>query len=305
MPFLPVTPPVPVPILSGFDYVTVDTVRRRVYAAHSGSQALLVVDADTGKVVTQIRVGPLHGVALEPNSGHVFTGNGVAASVSEVDPAATDPEKRIVREVAVGGAVDALIYDPTTGRIFADEDDGSHVFVIDAKTFKPIATVTLPGDKLEYLAVDPATSDVYQNIADKSAFAVIDGRKLNVKNVVPTPELGENHPLQYDAEYHALVVGGSSGRLSSFDPAGKLLGSVVVPRMDQCDLDRLSHVLACAGSGFLTFVKVAPGGELSEIGRAAVPRGAHTVGVDPQTHRAWTVWSEPAGDFVQAFSYTP
>jgi DNA-binding beta-propeller fold protein YncE len=274
-----------VPVLSGFDYVTVDTVRRRVYAAHSGSQALLVVDADTGKVLTQIRVGPLHGVALEPNSGHVFTGNGVAASVSEVDPAATDPEKRIVREVAVGGAVDAVIYD--------------------AKTFKPIATVTLPGDKLEYLAVDPATSDVYQNVADKSEFAVIDGRKLNVKNVVPTPELGENHPLQYDAEYHALVVGGSSGRLSSFDPAGKLLGSVVVPRMDQCDLDRLSHVLACAGGGFLTFVKIAPGGELSELGRTAVPRGAHTVGVDPQTHRAWTVWSEPAGDFVQAFSYTP
>jgi hypothetical protein len=43
----------------------------------------------------------------------------------------------------------------------------------------------------------------------------------------------------------------------------------------------------------------------AELGRTAVPRGAHTVGVDPQTHRAWTVWSEPAGDFVQAFSYTP
>jgi hypothetical protein len=30
-----VAPPQPVPILSGFDYVTVDPVRRRVYAAHT------------------------------------------------------------------------------------------------------------------------------------------------------------------------------------------------------------------------------------------------------------------------------
>ena len=44
-------------------------------------------------------------------------------------------------------------------------------------------------------------------------------------------------------------------------------------------------------------------GELAVLGRAEVPRGAHTVGVDSQTQHAWTVWSEPAGDFVQAFSY--
>ena len=55
------TPPQPVPIFSGFDYVTVDAARGRVYAAHSASQALTIVDAATGKVLGQDTVGPLHG----------------------------------------------------------------------------------------------------------------------------------------------------------------------------------------------------------------------------------------------------
>src|SRR5581483_2269498 len=86
MPLVPVTPPQPVAVFGGFDYVTVDVVRRRVYAAHTGSRALLIVDADSGKVLGQVRVGPLHGVAVDPATGHVFTGDGDARTVSEIDP---------------------------------------------------------------------------------------------------------------------------------------------------------------------------------------------------------------------------
>src|ERR1700679_31824 len=82
----PALPPQAVPVFGGFDYVTVDAQRRRVYAAHGGGNALLIVDADTGKVIGQVRVGRMAGVAVEPVSGHVFTGNGSDRSVSEVDP---------------------------------------------------------------------------------------------------------------------------------------------------------------------------------------------------------------------------
>src|SRR6202020_1506396 len=66
---IPALPPQAVPVYSGFDYVTVDPQRRRVYAAHTGSRALLIVDADSGKVLGQVRVGPLHGVAVDPADG--------------------------------------------------------------------------------------------------------------------------------------------------------------------------------------------------------------------------------------------
>ncbi len=295
-------PPQPVPVAGGFDYVTVDSVRRRVYAAHSSSEALLIVDADTGKVINQVHVGPLHGVAVDPDTGHVYTGDGDSKSVSEVDPAAL----KVVRSTSVDGIIDAVVYDPATGRIFADEDDGTRIFVIDAKTFKQIGVVNLPGHKPEYLAVDPATHDIYQNIANLSEFVIVDGTSLRVKQTVATPEVGSNHPLQYDPQFHTIVVGGNKGLLSSYDPQGKLLGSLQIQQsVDQCDLDRVNHVMACAGSGAVTLVRIGAGGALSLVARADVARGVHTVGTDPQAARAWIVWGEPAGHFVQGWNYTP
>jgi hypothetical protein len=87
VPLVAVTQPVPVNPGGGFDYVVVDSERDRVYAAHPGGGGLLVADADTGNQIGQIiPVGPMAGLAIDPVSGHVFTGNGEARSVSEVDP---------------------------------------------------------------------------------------------------------------------------------------------------------------------------------------------------------------------------
>src|SRR6202522_751944 len=200
-------PPQPVPVFSGFDYVSVDAQRRRIYAAHGGSKALLIVDADSGKVIGQVRVGPMAGSAIEPLTGHVFTGNGEDDSVSEVDPVAM----KVLRSVDTSGPVDAIAYDPANGRIYADEDDGTHLFVIDAKTFTLVKSIVLPGHKPEFLTIDPETHEVYQNIDDLSEIAVIDPVTLTVKRTIPTPEVKANHPLQYDPDFHQLAVGGTSG----------------------------------------------------------------------------------------------
>ncbi|HEY1868439.1 MAG TPA: hypothetical protein VGG70_09095, partial [Candidatus Cybelea sp.] len=189
MPIVPVTQAQPVTPGGGFDYVTVDAQRRRVYAAHGGGGGLLIADADSGKVLGIVKVGPMAGVAVDPATGHVFTGNGSARSVSEVDPQV----QRVLRTVEVAGPVDAIAYDPALGRIYADEYDGTRIFVIDTKTFKQIATVTLPGHKPEYIQVDPQTHNVYQNIADDSAalsqIAIVDPKSLSVTRSIPTPFL--------------------------------------------------------------------------------------------------------------------
>jgi len=301
MPLLPVMPPQSVPIFSGFDYVTVDSARRRVYAAHTGSQALLIVDADTGHVVGQVRVGPLHGVAVDPATGHVYTGDGEAHTVSEVDP----ETKTVVRTAAVDGDVDAIAYDPANGHIYADEDDGTRIFVVDAKTMKSIGTVAVPGHKPEYLAVDPTTHAVYQNIADSSEFVVVDPTALRVIKTVATPEIKGNHPLQYDPAYGHVLVGGQNGILAAYGTNGKLVGSAQIqPRVDQCSLDPSSHLIACAGSSLLTVLRDEPSGP-KIVAQTAIPREAHTTAIDAKTGHVWIVWSQEDGDFAQSFSVTP
>ncbi len=302
MPLIAAAPPQPVPIYSGFDYVTVDAKRRRVYAAHTASEALAIVDADTGKVIGQVRVGPMHGVAVDPATGHVFTGNGTDQSVSEVDPVTMT----VLRTADVAGNVDAIAYDASKQRIYADEDDGTHMYVIDAKTMESVGTVALPGHKPEYLTVDPATHAVYQNITDLQEIAVIDPATLTVTRTIPTPVIKGNHPLQYDAAYGHLLVGGQNGTIASYDTAGKLIGTVSIQaRVDQCSLDSITHELACAGSSVLSVVRDMPSGAPVAVATVAVPRETHTVGFDEMTNEAWVVWAQPGGDFVQGFKTSP
>ncbi len=302
MPLVPVAPPAQVQIFSGFDYVTTDSARRRVYAAHTGSHALLIVNADTGAVIGQVDVGPLHGVAVDPENGHVYTGDGEAQTVSEVDPIA----KTVVRSADVGGKVDAIAYDPGLHRVYADEDDGTRIFVVDTKTMKQVAAIQIPGHKPEYLFVDPQTHDVYQNIANLSEVAVINAESLKVARTIPTPNIKNNHPLQYDPSYHIFMVGGKNGTLETYTREGKLTGTVSIQQgVDQCDYDAGTHLLACAGSGKVVVVKLSPQGALSVVSSLDVNEDVHTLAFDAKTGHIWIVWAESKGDFVQELSLKP
>lgn len=302
MPVIPAAPPQAVPLTGGFDYVTVDPVGRRVYATHGGNRALLIVNADTGKIVGQVRIGPMTGVAFDPKSGRVFTGNSLARSISEVDPVSL----KEMRSVDLPGPIDALAYDASNGHIYADEYNGTHMYVIDEKTFKQIGSIDLPGHKPEYLAVNPQTHEVYQNIDDLSEVVVIDPQTLTVRRTFATPQIKHNHPLQYDPYYKHIIIGGLNGVLSVYDSSGNLLSSLSVPeRIDQCSLDEGRHLVACAGSGKITLVREDAAGKATIAGQIDVPRGMHTLAIDSKTGDIWGVWASDQGDYIQRFSVTP
>jgi len=303
VPLIPFTPPVSVPSTGGhgFDYVTVDAARRRVYAAHGGNRSLLIVNADTGKVLGQVRVGAMAGVAVNAATGDVYTGDGRDDALSEVDPVTM----KVVHQVSVPGPVDAVAYDPAYHRLYGDEDDGTRIFVIDTSTFKQVATVNLPGHKPEYLVIDPQTHGVYQNIATDSEIAAIDPKTLKVTRIIPTPDIKNNHPLQFDASNGSLLVGGT-GVLSAYTLDGRRLGTAPIPpHLDQCAYDEQRSRLACAANGGISLYDVPASGSPKLLAQIAVGPHMHTVGVDSQTGRMWAVWGTPSGDFVQGFTYRP
>ena len=308
MPIVAVTQPQAVTPGGGFDYVTVDAQRRRVYAAHGGGGGLLIADADSGKVLGIVKVGDMAGVAVDPATGHVFTGNGDGKSVSEVDPST----QTILRTLKVDGPVDAIAYDPDSGRIYADEDDGTRIFVIDAKTFQQIGVIALPGHKPEYIQVDPETHAVYQNVASDdpklSQIVVIDPQSLKVERSIPTPFLKSNHPLQYDLTHHALIVVGEDNILAVYDTSGNLLHRVGYPtRVDQCSWDGSRGWLACAGGGAVTLYSYSGTADPTQLGTVTIAPGVHTTAIDPKTGTIWAVWSDrtTGAAFIQGFGYQP
>ena len=301
MPLVPAAPPHQVQIISHFDFMSLDAERRRVYAAHTGSKALLVVNADSGAVVGQVETGGVQGDAVNPENGHVYTGDGESESVSDVDPSSMS----VVRSVDLGAPIDAVAYDPKTGRIFADEDSGTQVFVVDAKSFKLVKSVLTGGHDLEFLAVDSNRPNVYQNVPDKNEFIVINTQTLKVTKVVPTPEATDGHPLQFDQALDEVIVGGHNGVVSVYTVDGKKVSQNKMPaNVDQCDLDQGTQVMACAGRGKLWTIRLSKDAPPQVLSVLNVGHNAHTVAVDPKTHLIWTVWAGPNGDYVQSFKET-
>ena len=297
MPLTVAAPPQRVQSFGGFDYVTVDEARHRALAAHTRSDRLLIVDTSTGQIAGQADVGPMHGVAGDPSTGDIFTGNGTDDSVSKVDPVTM----KVLATVSVPGHVDAIAYDAGRGRIYADQDGGGSVYVIDGATMKLIGTITMPADDLESPTVDPKTGTFYQNLANGGGYAVIDPNTMKVVTVVKTPQLDDNHALVFAPAANQLIVSGVNGLLSAYTPDGTLVGSVPVqPHIDQCSTGSKGSLVACAGRGVVTVVSVGAGRAPKLVGRLDTGHaGIHTVGIDESTGDLWVVWSDTRGDWVQ------
>src|ERR1051325_2503414 len=114
----------------GWDYVTVDSAGRRIYVSHSN--VVEVLDADSGKVVGQVKeLHGVHGIAIAPDLNKGFISNGQSNSVTVFDL------KSLARmgEPAVGGKnPDSICYEPKTKRIFTFNGRSNDSTAIDAKT---------------------------------------------------------------------------------------------------------------------------------------------------------------------------
>ncbi len=302
MPISIAAPPQPVAIFSGFDYVTVDETRQRVYAAHSASRRLLVVDASTGRVLAQVAVGPMHGVAVDPASGVIFTGNGTDQTLSEVDPSSL----QVTAKLGVPGEIDAIAYDPVRRRIYADQQGGGSVYIIDAQTMKLAGTIAMPANHLESPAVDPRTGTLYQNLADGGGFAIIDPASLGV-TIVKTPQLTNNHPLIFSPAADQVIVGGVNGVISAYASDGTHVGDAQVqPDIDQCNTGSRGNLVVCAGRGIVSVLAVARGSAPRVLARFDTGhKGLHTVGIDESTNAIWVVYADQNGDWVQRLRWSP
>lgn len=288
--------------MSRFDYVTVDPARQRVYAAHTGSQTLLIADERTGAVLGQVDVGPMHGVAVNPADGMVYTGDGTDQTVSKIDPVAM----KVVAHVAVPGNVDGIEYDPQLHRLYADEDGADRLLVIDTRSMTLTGTVTLPSSDPEAIAIDPKTHAVYQNLNDSDSIAVIDPHTLKVVKTIETLPLQHNHPLVFSAKLDELVAGGKNGVMSTYSPDGRhIADGKVQPDIDQCSIGASGDLEACAGKGVVTLVKLARGAAPRVIASFAAPPETHTVGIDTAHHEVWIVYPSDKGDFIQALRIAP
>src|SRR5258707_6067854 len=184
-----------------FDYVTLDSKARRVYASH-GTE-VKVADADSGAVVGTIPgLKQCHGIALVEELGKGFMSDGWAAKTIIFDMATL----KVTGEVKGEEDADSIIYDPGSKHVLVFNGEAKSATVIDPANGTVVKSLPLGGGP-EFVAAD-GNGMVYNNMEDKNEVIAIDSLTLTVKSHWPVAPAGQPTALAMDREHRRLFVAG-------------------------------------------------------------------------------------------------
>lgn len=268
-----------------FDYQSVDPAAGRLYISHMNAGRLVVFDLDSSRAIAEVSgADRATGVWAVPTHHAVYVSAAGRHEVIAVDDRTLEITARI------GGIrfPDGIAYAPAEHKLFVSDESGDAGVVIGARTNTQRSTIALGGEagnthydsvshcvlvavqtRNQLVAIDPATERIVARYAlpgadhphgftidepGRLAFISCEGNgtllvlDLRTMRVLSTHRVGgDPDVLAWDPGWRRLYVASESGVVSTF----------------QVD-----------------------GSELRPLGEVRAPR-AHTVSVDPRTHRVY------------------
>ena len=305
------------PKANRIDYLSLDAGAKRLYVSLMGRGKLLVFDTAQNKPLKELDGFPkTTGVLAVPSLHRVFSsvpGGGLGPSLAQGlgmlglssghgTVAVVDTDSlRVIARLPGGVFPDGIAYDAKDNRVFVSDEMGSAVTVIDPAANRVIARIAAGGE-VGNVQYDPVSAKLYAPIQSKNELAVFDAAAATRTGAYPLS--GCQHP-------HGLAI-----------PPGTAIGYVACDENDvlvTVDLKtgkELSHlplghdpdVLAMDGSAKRLYV-ASESGNLSAfdianpaapvfLGDSFVGRNAHSVAVDPQTHRLYFPLADAGGRSV-------
>jgi YVTN family beta-propeller protein len=266
----------------GWDLLSVDTEHRRLLVARS--DGVMAVDLATGAVTPRFVPGArLHAVLAVPGSGIGLATSGQANAAILFDTASG----AVRAQVPTGANPDAAIYDPAGRTVWVMNAKDGTASVIDPRTAKVVATVTIGGG-LELPALD-GRGHLFVNVEDRNELAEIDLKSRRVIRRValtgcdsPTglAYLPSGFLLSACADKVATLVRAATGKLEGTLPIGA--------RPDGAFYDpvRRRAYVPAGGDGNLTVID-ARGARPRVVATVPTQAGARTGAVDPATGRVY------------------
>ncbi|HKR84009.1 MAG TPA: hypothetical protein VJS37_07515 [Terriglobales bacterium] len=270
----------------GWDYLNIDANSRRLFI--SRGTHVIVLDADTGKPVGDILDTPgVHGIALAPDLGRGFTSNGREGTVTIFDLRTLKPIDKIKN---VGKNPDAILFDPSTKRVFTFNGGSHDATAIEAGTGTIVGTIPL-GGKPEF-GVSTGAGEVFVNIEDKSEIVALDPQNLKVKSRWSLAPCEEPSGLAIDIKNRRLFSGCDNKMMAiTSADTGKVIATVPIgEHVDANAFDPDSQMaFASCGDGSLTVAHEDSPEKFHLVQNLATERGARTMTLDPKTHRIYLV----------------
>lgn len=279
-----------------FDLMTVDNALHRLIVAHSQAGTLTVVDLVHYKLEREIPVGTSSGVAIDKQDNKYFVGTDQGIAVVD---------RSVLRKtgfIATQGPADAMVFDPRNDRLYVGHDDGKEIWVVDARKNNVIGHIAIPGAP-ELMAIDTHTHRLYLNIRTRDEVIVISTNDNQIVSHWMTRPTSSPHGLALDLKDQRLFVAGHSRIVSVFAlPTGKHLKNIDIGsgHVDQIAFDAQAHRLYCPNHGKLVVIKVTSHTN-DVLGSIHIPKGTHSVAIDPRTHLVWIAYATDHS-YVQAFT---
>jgi DNA-binding beta-propeller fold protein YncE len=276
-----------------FDYQSVDPAAGRLYVSHMDAGRLLVVDLDGGRVVGEVAGLPrVTGVWAVPAHHHVYASAAGAHEVAVID----DRTLSVVAHVGGIRFPDGIAYASEADRVFVSDESGGTDVVIDARTLRKRATISLGGEagNTHY---DSVSKCILVAVQTRGQLVAIDPATERVAARYDIPGVDGPHGFTLDeARRLAFVTGEGNASLAVVD----LRTMRVVQRLrvgdgpDVLAWDAAWRRLYVATESGVLSSFWATGDTLLPLGDQRIPR-AHTVGVDPRTHRVYLPLENVAG----------
>jgi len=271
---------------SRFDYQSLESASGRLFISHMGAGQLLVFDVRAGKVIGNLDGFPtVTGVLAVPAEHRAYASAAGDPAVVVVD----DSTLRIVARVPGPRFPDGIAYAPAERRVFVSDESGGRDFVIDARTNTVVAQIELGGEagNTQY---DAGSHCVIVAVQTANQLAFIDpATSAIVRRITLDKAVRHPHGVYIDATNRlAFIAGEESGTLSVLDLRSLRLRQVLPIGTDPDVLafdPALGRLYVAAESGVVAVFEEREG-SLVQLGWYRAPK-AHSVAVDPATHRVY------------------
>lgn len=270
----------------GWDYLTADPAAHRLYI--SRGTHVMVFDTDRDTVVGDIPNTPgVHGIAIAPALGRGFTTNGRDSTVTIFD---TKTLAEIARVTVTGRNPDALLFEPTTNRVFTFNHSGGNVTAIDAATGAVVGTAEIGG------VLEAGQSDggrVFVNVEDKNEIGVFDAKTMQTLAHWPLAPCVAPTGMAIDRAHRRLIVGCAESKMMAIVDygTGKIVTTVPAGAgIDAAAFDPATQLaFAPAGDGTLTVAHEDTPNKFTVVATVQTLPRARTMALDERTHKLYTV----------------
>jgi DNA-binding beta-propeller fold protein YncE len=267
-----------------FDYQDVDDAGRRLYVADLGGSRIDVFDLDALRPLGAADGVPdAHGVRLAPDLTTVFATATAQNQLVAVDTATL----QVVRRTSTGHFPDGLAYDPQRHLVAVSNRDSGTVTVVDAGSGAVRRTVPV-NSHVGNVIYDPVSKAMLVAGVPPDRLVSFDPATGTITERIKLPGCHGAHGVAVEPSGRLAFVGcEKNDKLSIVDlknhrqlglrPTGKTPDVLAI----DAGLDRL---YVAAEDGVVCVFDVT-GDAVRRIGQGLVAPGAHSVAVDPRTHR--------------------